>query len=68
MEVLQQEYKNYTYWVLHSPLSNNLNYACIPLTHQGCLLAATHEQNEDEDGVKLEHVDCSDAFNTSQVL
>jgi len=27
-----------------------------------------NEQNEDEDGVKLEHVDCSDAFNTSQVL
>ena len=27
-----------------------------------------NEQNEDEAGVKLEHVDCSDAFNTSQVL
>ena len=26
------------------------------------------EQNKDEAGVKLEHVDYSDAFNTSQVL
>ena len=24
-----------------------------------------NEQNEDETGVKSEHVDCSDAFNTS---
>ena len=27
-----------------------------------------NEQNEDEGGVSEEHVDCSDAFNTSQVL
>ena len=27
-----------------------------------------NEQNEDEAGMKSEHVDCSDAFNTSQVL
>ena len=27
-----------------------------------------NEQKEDETGVKSEHVDCSDAFNTSQVL
>ena len=27
-----------------------------------------NEQNEDEDGMKSEHVDCFDAFNTSQVL
>jgi len=27
-----------------------------------------NEQNEDEAGVKLEHVDCFDAFNTSHVL
>jgi len=27
-----------------------------------------NEQNEDEAGVKSEHVDCSYAFNTSQVL
>ena len=27
-----------------------------------------NEQNEDEADVKSEHVDCSDAFNTSQVL
>ena len=27
-----------------------------------------NEQNEDEAYVKSEHVDCSDAFNTSQVL
>ena len=28
----------------------------------------TNEQNEDEAGMKSEHVDCSDAFNTFQVL
>ena len=27
-----------------------------------------NEQNEDEAGVNEEHVDCSEAFNTSQVL
>ncbi|KAH1228521.1 Protein FAR1-RELATED SEQUENCE 8 [Glycine max] len=27
-----------------------------------------NEQNEDEDGMKSEHVDCFDAFNTSQVF
>ena len=27
-----------------------------------------NEQNEDEVGVNEEHVDCFDAFNTSQVL
>ena len=27
-----------------------------------------NEQNKDEAGVKSEHVDCFDAFNTSQVL
>ena len=27
-----------------------------------------NEQNEDEASVKSKHVDCSDAFNTSQVL
>jgi len=27
-----------------------------------------NKQNEDEAGVNEEHVDCSDAFNTSQVL
>ena len=27
-----------------------------------------NEQNEDEAGVNEEHVNCSDAFNTSQVL
>ena len=27
-----------------------------------------NEQNEDEAGVNEEHVDCSDVFNTSQVL
>ena len=27
-----------------------------------------NEQNEDETGVNEEHVDCSDAFNTSRVL
>ena len=27
-----------------------------------------NDQNEDEGGVNEEHVDCSDAFNTSQVL
>jgi len=27
-----------------------------------------NEQNEDEAGVNEEHVDCSNAFNTSQVL
>jgi len=27
-----------------------------------------NKQNEDEDGVNEEHVDCSDAFNTSELL
>jgi len=27
-----------------------------------------NEQNEEETGVNEEHVDCSDAFNTSEVL
>ena len=27
-----------------------------------------NEQNEDKDGVKSKHVDCSNVFNTSQVL
>ena len=27
-----------------------------------------HKQNEDKAGVNEEHVDCFDAFNTSQVL
>jgi len=27
-----------------------------------------NEENEDEPGVNEEHVDCSDAFNTSQIL
>ena len=27
-----------------------------------------NKENEDETGLKLEHVDCSNAFNTSRVL
>ena len=27
-----------------------------------------NEENEDETGVNEEHVDCSDAFNTSEVI
>ena len=45
----------------------------VIVTHLGCESVISevvdmNEQNEDEVGVNEEHVDCSNAFNTSQVI